>query len=195
MAELAQSRDAFIPSVSFGSGLPAFPEVGFTGSLPTIWDSTIQSLVFSMPQIQYIHAARAGPEGRTTGAEGCAGAGGAGCFRPPTSSWTRSTGNSRPRANRSRMRRGLVEIEQQRAEAGVDPLSTLLQAQLTAAQLKLNRLHLETRAATLSKQLADTYRTARGFNHARPREHSRDSGGHRRSGRRRPRLALNRRRY
>jgi outer membrane protein TolC len=31
----------------------------------------------------------------------------------------------------------LVEIEQQRAEAGVDPLSTLLQAQLTAAQLKL----------------------------------------------------------
>ena len=43
----------------------------------------------------------------------------------------------------------LVEIEQQRAEAGVDPLSTLLQAQLTAAQLKLSRLHLETRAATL----------------------------------------------
>jgi outer membrane protein TolC len=48
----------------------------------------------------------------------------------------------------------LVEIEQQRAEAGVDPLSTLYQAQLTAAQLKLSRLHLETRAATLAKQLA-----------------------------------------
>ena len=29
----------------------------------------------------------------------------------------------------------LVEIEQQRAEAGVDPLSSLYQAQLTAAQL------------------------------------------------------------
>jgi outer membrane protein TolC len=48
----------------------------------------------------------------------------------------------------------LVTIEQQRAEAGVDPLANLLQAQLTAAQLKLKRLHLETRAATLSKQLA-----------------------------------------
>ncbi len=48
----------------------------------------------------------------------------------------------------------LVAIEQQRTEAGVDPLSELLQAQLTAAQLKLKRLHLETRAATLSKQLA-----------------------------------------
>jgi outer membrane protein TolC len=48
----------------------------------------------------------------------------------------------------------LVSIEQERAEAGVDPLSELLQARLTTAQLKLKRLHLETRAASLSKQLA-----------------------------------------
>ncbi len=48
----------------------------------------------------------------------------------------------------------LVDIEQQRAEAGVDPLSELLQAKLTAANLKYARLHLETRAATLAKQLA-----------------------------------------
>lgn len=48
----------------------------------------------------------------------------------------------------------LVEIEQQRSDAGVDSLNDLLQAKLTAAQLKLVRLHLETRAATLSKQLA-----------------------------------------
>jgi outer membrane protein TolC len=47
-----------------------------------------------------------------------------------------------------------VTIEQERAEAGVDPLSDLLQAQLTAAQLKLKRLHLETRAAHIAKQLA-----------------------------------------
>ena len=59
-AQLAQSRDAFIPSLTFDSGLPAFPEVGFTGSLPTIFGGTIQSLVFSMPQIQYIHAAQSG---------------------------------------------------------------------------------------------------------------------------------------
>ena len=49
-AQLAQTRDAFIPSLTFGSGLPAFPEVGFTGSLPTIYGGTVQSLVFSMPQ-------------------------------------------------------------------------------------------------------------------------------------------------
>jgi len=48
----------------------------------------------------------------------------------------------------------LVQIEQQRAEAGVDSHLDLLQANLTAANLKLHRLHLEARAATLSKQIA-----------------------------------------
>jgi len=43
---------------------------------------------------------------------------------------------------------------QERSEAGIDPLSELLQAQLTAAELKLKRLHLETRSATLSKTLS-----------------------------------------
>jgi outer membrane protein TolC len=47
----------------------------------------------------------------------------------------------------------LVEIELQRTEAGVDPLSEQLQARLTAAQIRLKRLHLETRAANLQKQL------------------------------------------
>ncbi len=42
-----KAKDAFIPSISFGSGLPAFPEIGFTGSLPTVWDGSMQSLVFS----------------------------------------------------------------------------------------------------------------------------------------------------
>lgn len=59
-AQASQSLDAFVPSVSFGSGLPAFPEIGFTGSLPSIWGSTAQSMVFSMPQIRNIQAARQG---------------------------------------------------------------------------------------------------------------------------------------
>ena len=47
-----------------------------------------------------------------------------------------------------------MAIEQERAEAGVDPLSELLQARLTAAQIKLKRLQLESRAGTLATQLA-----------------------------------------
>jgi outer membrane protein TolC len=48
----------------------------------------------------------------------------------------------------------LVRIEQQRTEAGVDSDLDLLQTRLKVAQLKLQRLHLETRIATLAKQLA-----------------------------------------
>ena len=65
-AQLGADPRRFHPSLSFGSGLPAFPEIGFTGSLPTIWDAPIQSMVFSMPQIRYIQAARAGVAGGAT---------------------------------------------------------------------------------------------------------------------------------
>jgi outer membrane protein TolC len=152
-AQLAQSRDAFVPSISFGSGLPAFPEVGFTGSLPTIWDSTVQSMVFSLPQIQNIHAARAGMQAAHAALmdarEQVA-------LDASTAYIELDTIDTELAAARQQdeFAARLVTIEQQRAEAGVDPLANLLQAQLTAAQLKLKRLHLETRAATLSKQLA-----------------------------------------
>jgi outer membrane protein TolC len=48
----------------------------------------------------------------------------------------------------------LVQIEQERAEAGVDSMNDLLQAQLTSAEVRLKRIHLESRAAALAKQLA-----------------------------------------
>jgi outer membrane protein TolC len=152
-AQLAQTRDAFIPSLAFGSGLPAFPEVGFTGSLPTIWDANIQSLVFSMPQIQYIHAARAGVQAAQLALKD---AQEQAALDASSAYIELDAVNHELEAAREQEQDAArwVEIEQQRAEAGVDPLSTLLQAQLTAAQLKLGRLHLETRAATLAEQLA-----------------------------------------
>ena len=152
-AELGESRDAFIPAISFGSGLPAFPEVGFTGSLPSIWDSTVQSMVFSMPQIQYIHAAQAALQAAQLSLKD---AREQVALDASTAYIEFDTVNLELEATRQQEQDAarLVAIEEQRTEAGVDPLSELLQAQLTAAQLKLKRLHLETRAATLSKQLA-----------------------------------------
>lgn len=152
-AELAETHDAFVPSVSFGSGLPAFAEIGFTGSLPTIWDSRVQSLVFSMPQFQYIHAARAGLESAQLSLSDA---------REQVDLDASTAYIEMDTVDRELMAAHeqeqdaahLVAIEQQRAEAGVDPLSQLLEAQLTAAQLKLKRLHLETRIATLANQLA-----------------------------------------
>jgi len=152
-SEAAQARDAFIPSISFGSGLPAFPEIGFTGSLPTIWDGTVQSMVFSMPQIRYIQAARQGLKAAQSALKDAReqtalDASTAYIELDTVTSELEAVHAQEQYANR------LVAIEQQRTEGGVDPLSNLLEAQLTAAELKLRRMHLESRAATLAKQLA-----------------------------------------
>jgi outer membrane protein TolC len=153
-AQESQSVDAFVPSISFGSGLPAFPEIGFTGSLPSIWDSTAQSMVFSMPQIRYIQSARRGVKAAQAALND---AKEQAALDASTVYIELDTVNGELVAAQEQEQDAakLVEIEQQRSDAGVDSLGDLLQAKLTAAQLKLGRLHLETRAATLSKQLAE----------------------------------------
>jgi outer membrane protein TolC len=154
MAQATQAHDAFVPSISFGSGLPAFPEIGFTGSLPSIWTSTAQSMVFSMPQIRYIQAARQGVKAAQAALDD---AKEQVALDASTEYIELDTVAIEMQAAQAQEQYAgkLVDIEQQRTDAGVDPLSDLLQAKLTAAQLKLNRLHLETRAATLGKQLEE----------------------------------------
>ena len=152
-AALSESHDVFIPSVSFQSGLPAFPEVGFTGALPTIWGANVQSMVFSVPQIRYIQAARIGLKAAVLNQKDALeqvalDASTTYIELDTVDAELNVVGQQQSYASR------MVEIEQQRTESGVDPLSELLQAQLTAAQLKLKRLHLETRAATLAKQIS-----------------------------------------
>ncbi len=152
-SELLQSRDAFVPSLTFGSGLPAFPEVGFTGSLPTIWDANIQSMVFSLPQIRYIQAAKMGVKAARLGLKD---AKEQVALDASTAYIEFDTVNQelvaahQQESDAARM----IDIEQQRVDGGVDPKSDLLQAQLDAAVVKLHRLHLETRAASLNKQLS-----------------------------------------
>jgi outer membrane protein TolC len=152
-AALMQSRDAFVPSLSFGSGLPAFPEVGFTGSLPTIWDATVQSMVFSLPQIRYIQAAKMGVKAARLELDD---AKEQVALDASTAYIELDTVNQElAAAHQQETGAGrMVEIEQERVDGGVDAKSALLQAQLSAAEVKLHRLHLETRAATLNKQLS-----------------------------------------
>jgi outer membrane protein TolC len=150
---LAQSRDAFIPSLSFGSGLPAFPEVGFTGNLPSIWDANVQSMVFSFTQLRYIQAARLAVKATKLNLEDtkeqvALDASTAYIELDTVDQEIAAAHQQESYANR------MVEIEQQRVDGGVDPKSGLLQAQLAAAEVKLHRLHLETRAATLEKELS-----------------------------------------
>ncbi len=152
-AQEKESRDAFIPTLSFGSGLPAFPEVGFTGALPTIWDANVQSLVFSIQQIRYVQAARAGIKAAQLSLKD---AQEQVALDASTEYIELDTVNEEMQAAQEQESDAakMVAIEQQRTDAGVDPLIDLLQAKLTAAQLKLNRLHMQTRAEVLAKELS-----------------------------------------
>ena len=152
-AQAAQSRDAFIPSLYFGSGLPAFPEVGFTGALPTIWDATIQSMVFSLPQIRYVQAARSGLKAARLSLKD---AQEQVALDASTDYLELDMVTEEMQAAREQEQDAarMVAIEQQRTDAGVDPPIDLLQAKLTAAQLKLSRLHMQTRIHVLAKEIA-----------------------------------------
>jgi outer membrane protein TolC len=152
-AALSESKDAVIPSALFGSGVPAFPEVGFTGTTPSIWTATVQSLVFGVPQKHYIDAARFGLKAAISRLhdvrEQVA-------LDASTAYIDLDTANRELDVARQQedFANRLVTIEQERAEAGVDPLGDLLQTRLTAAQIRLGRIRLESRVLTLATQLS-----------------------------------------
>jgi len=152
-AVLSESKDVFVPSLTFSSGLPVFPETGFTGTPPSIWAASVSSLVFSIPQKRYIDAAR---QSLNAALSGLKDAREQVALEASTAYIELDMVNQELDA--AKQQEGfagrLVDIEQQRAEAGVDSLSELLNARLTAANVKLARVHLESRAARLSKQLA-----------------------------------------
>jgi outer membrane protein TolC len=113
----------------------------------------MQSLVLSFSQRQYVKAARAGVEAANLSLKDAKEQ----VALDASSDYIEmDTVQRELEAVREQERNAasLVAIEEKRTDAGVDPLSSLLQAKLTAGQLKLSRLHLETRSATLAKQLA-----------------------------------------
>jgi outer membrane protein TolC len=150
-ALLAQSKDVYVPSISVGSTLGY--SYGFPVGQPSIANATIQSLVFSFAQPQYTHAARAALEAATLGLKE---AREQVALDTSTAYIELDTVNCELEAahQQESFTESLATIEQQRAEAGVDSDLDLLQTRLKVAQLKLQRLHLATRAATLAKQLA-----------------------------------------
>ena len=113
----------------------------------------MQSLVFSCRSVSTSKAARAGLEAANLSLKD---AREQVALDASTAYIELDTVNSELEAARQQEQnlRQIWSIEQQRAEAGVDSDHDLLQARLKAAQLKLRRAHLETRAATLAKQLA-----------------------------------------
>lgn len=148
---LAQTQDAYIPNFVIGSTIGY--SHGFPTGQPSVGSATMQSLVFSYSQRQYSKAARAGVEAANLNLKDA---------REQSALDASSTYIELDAVDRElsaaqqqeTYTTDLLHIEQEREEAGVDSNLDLLQSQLKAAELKLQRLHLETRAATVSKQLA-----------------------------------------
>ncbi|MGA9670701.1 MAG: TolC family protein [Terracidiphilus sp.] len=148
---LSQTQDAYIPNFVIGSTIGY--SHGFPTGQPSVGNATMQSLVFSYSQRQYIKAAHAGVEAASQSLKD---AREQVALDASTAYIELDTVNRELVAAQQQetFTLNLLRIEQQRAEAGVDSDLDLLQARLTVANLKLQRLHLETRAATLAKQLA-----------------------------------------
>ena len=150
-AALAQTKDAYIPNFAIGSTVGY--SHGFPTGQPSVGSATMQSLVLSYSQRQYSKAARAALDAANLSLKDA---------REQVALDASSTYIELDTVNReleaARQQEALsdrlAQIEEQRAEAGVDSGLDLLQTRLKIAQLKLQRLHLETRAATLAKQLA-----------------------------------------
>lgn len=149
----SETKDAVIPSVQFGTGIPTFPEVGFTGTPPSLYSFTVQSLVFGIPQKRYIDSARLGVNvaiARLQDAREQA-------ALDASLDYLELDTDSRELVSLQQQKDDslkLVDIEQQRHFAGVDPLSDFLEAKLTAAQIRLKEEQVEARVDELNAQLA-----------------------------------------
>ena len=150
-AALAQTHDAYIPNFVVGSQIGY--SHGFPTGQPSVFSASMESLVLSYAQRQYTKAARAGLDAANLSLKD---AKEQVALDASTTYIELDAVNSELAAARQQQTfaANLVQIEQQRAEAGVDSNLDLLQARLKAAQITLQTRHLETRAATLTKQLA-----------------------------------------
>ena len=152
-AALAETHDVYVPTVNFTSGLPAVPTVGFLGGLPSIFSASMQSMIFNPSQRHYIGAAQAGLRAASLNLKD---AREQAALEASTNYIELDTVLRELTTSREQQQYAerAITVEQERTTAGVDPLSDLLQAKLTAAEGKLRQIHLESRIEVLTKQLS-----------------------------------------
>jgi hypothetical protein len=137
-AVLLQTTDVYVPNLIIGSSFGP-PSIGFPAGQPSVANATMQSLAFSFPQRKYIEAARVGIQaanlGLTDAKEQVALDASVAyieldtVFREMEAARQQSDFTNR-----------LIQIEEQRSEAGVDPFSELLQARLGCRNPRFSRI-------------------------------------------------------
>jgi outer membrane protein TolC len=150
-ATLSETKNVYIPNFVIGSSIGP-PSIGFPSGQPSVANASMQSLAFSLQQGQYIRAAR---EGILAASLSLKDAREQVALDASTEYIELDTVQREIEAalQQQAFADRLLAIEQQRQEAGVDPLSEVLQARLAGAELKLKLMHLQARVAVLVSQL------------------------------------------
>jgi len=151
-ALVSETRQVYIPNLLLGSSIGP-PSYGFPVGQPSIYTIQSQSLLLSFSQKEYIRAAQFGRKSaeftlKDTREQ---------VILDASSDYIELDTVLREldaASQQGSFAERLVAIEQERSDAGVDSTSELLLARLTAAELKLKRLHLEARLKTLRQQLS-----------------------------------------
>jgi outer membrane protein TolC len=150
-AALSESRDVYIPSVSGGSGLGY--SYGFPVGQPSVFNFTMQSLVFNFSQGDYIRASRFALNAATL------------ALKDARQVATEDVAITYVTLDRDSQRQAalseqagyaahLIEIIQQRLDVGQDTPIDLTGARLSAAQIKLAKLRSDDDAANDQAHLA-----------------------------------------
>ncbi|HZY63911.1 MAG TPA: TolC family protein [Edaphobacter sp.] len=139
-AALSESRDVYVPKVSGGSGLGY--SYGFPVGQPSIFNFTMQSLVFNFSQGDYIRASRFALDAATLSLKDARQA-----VAEDTAltyiALDRDMQRQKALSDEAGYGAKLIEIIQERLNAGQDTPIDLTGAQLSAAQIKLARLRTD----------------------------------------------------
>lgn len=150
---VAQTRDAYAPSVVLGSSVGP-PPYGFPLGNPDIYDVNAESLLFSFSQPDYIRAARSGLRAADLSLKDAQQQ----VALDVALDYVELDHDVKEIAalhEESNFAGALVQIEQDRVRAGVDPRTSELQAELTAAQVDEKRIYLENDADLMRQKLAN----------------------------------------
>ena len=150
-AVLAQAKDAYIPSLTAGSGLGY--SYGYPLGQPSVVNATVQSAVLNWSQRDYIRAAHDGMQAAAFSLQAAR----ADVEQDTVLAFlTLSRDLQREQALGDELTQAeqLVSITSDRLNAGVDNAMDLTQAKLTAAQIRLARLHAQDDTAVDRTKLA-----------------------------------------
>lgn len=147
---VSEAHDAYIPNFVFGAN-PGYV-YGYPLGYPSLFEATSQSILFSFSQPDYIRSARAGLKSAMLS------------LKDTEEQVALNVSLDYVQLNydleeiaaldqEKGYADSLVRIEEERAQAGVDPHVSELQAELTAAQVDEKRIHLDNDADDMRQKI------------------------------------------